>query len=119
MEIYVMKKKFVLVLALVLLVATTAAFAGDVNFSGRARAGYVFKFTDSGTAITAKYPTEAKINFVVADADGLWTITYKTIGASAVFGSNEKFGAIGNSERDRVSNQRNNRRHRLFCYRFV
>jgi len=93
MEIYVMKKKFVLVLALVLLVATTAAFAGDVNFSGRARAGYVFKFTDSGTAITAKYPTEAKINFVVADADGLWTITYKTIGASAVFGSNEKFGA--------------------------
>ncbi|MFA6891145.1 MAG: hypothetical protein WCQ66_03570, partial [Sphaerochaetaceae bacterium] len=85
-----MKKKFVLVLALVLMVATAAAFAGSVNFSGRVRAGYVFTFGSTNT-ITPKYNPEGKINFVVADSDGLWTITYKSVGDT--FGSNEKFGA--------------------------
>ena len=44
MEIYVMKKKFVLTLALVLMVAVTLTAATPLEVSGEAKAGYTFEF---------------------------------------------------------------------------
>jgi hypothetical protein len=83
MEIYVMKKKFVLVLALVLIVATTVAFAGDIKFSGRVRQGYTFTFQNvNGTASTSvaqKRPKEGKLAIKVSDADGLWTLSFADV----------------------------------------
>jgi hypothetical protein len=84
MEIYVMKKKFVLVLALVLIVATTVAFAGDIKFSGRVRQGYTFTFKNvNGTASTSVAPQktkEGKLAIKVSDADGLWTLSFGNVG---------------------------------------
>mgnify|MGYP001396224958 CR=1 FL=1 len=87
-----MKKKFVLVLALVLLVASTA-FAGDVKFSGRVRQGYVFRFYTNGDAakITSKRVKEGKLTFKVEDADGLWSLNFGDL--NGTLDSNDKLAA--------------------------
>ena len=88
-----MKKKFVLVLALVLLVASTA-FAGDVKFSGRVRQGYVLTFTNGSDAtITSQRAKEGKLALKVADADGLWALSFGGDLKETALDSNDKFGA--------------------------
>jgi len=80
-----MKKKFVLVLALVLIVATTAAFAGDIKFSGRVRQGYTFKFENANgstsTSVAQQREKEGKLAIKVSDADGLWALSFGDVGS--------------------------------------
>jgi hypothetical protein len=72
MEIYVMKKKFVLVLALVSLVAMSA-FAADktpVTVSGKARVGYKFTFQqDTATKIAAAKSPSVYLNNLSVSGD--------------------------------------------------
>jgi len=66
MEIYVMKKRFVLVLALILLVASASLFADPthVTVTGKARIGYKFTFTDGSNPASAS----AKTNIIYLDS---------------------------------------------------
>jgi hypothetical protein len=87
MEIYVMKKKFVLTLALVLMVAATLV-AAPIELSGSFKAGY--KWTKVGSAdgtITAVYPGpysgSTANQFGVIDSLGVssdfWSVSFDTI----------------------------------------
>lgn len=74
--------KKAIVLSAALLLAGAALFAADdkkpaVKFSGRIRVGYNFQFGDTDK-ITDKKNPEGRLNLGVADADGLWTITFDT-----------------------------------------
>lgn len=78
-----MKKRFVLVLALILLVASTA-FAADVKFTGGFKTGYNFVWDKDGNLTTSvsddsknSLGTEGWLYLKLADADGFWTLTYK------------------------------------------
>ncbi|MFA7119567.1 MAG: hypothetical protein WC159_12425 [Sphaerochaetaceae bacterium] len=79
-----MKKKFVLVLALVLLVAATVS-AADIKFTGSFKAGYAFTWKDGGFTATPKgidstlANEESYIYLKVADPDSMWTITLKAL----------------------------------------
>ena len=69
--------KKILTIALVAMLAATSLFAG-VNFSGRFRQGYTFKFADGKDAsITEWKSEEAKIVMKFADDDGVWSINIK------------------------------------------
>ncbi len=76
--------KKAIVLSTALLLAGAAAFAADVKFSGKFRAGYTFKFLDGDLTSTPKYNDgdgkyEERLNFHVTDADGLWDINIKAL----------------------------------------
>ena len=78
--------KKAIVLSAALLLAGAALFAADdkkpaVKFSGMARAGYVFTFEDGDMNSTAWHgkDKEARLNFHVADAEGLWDINIKDL----------------------------------------
>jgi hypothetical protein len=62
MEIYVMKKKFVLTLALVLMVAVTLTAAKPLEVSGSFKAGYKFTFDAAKTAPTVVKDHKATID---------------------------------------------------------
>jgi hypothetical protein len=61
MEIYVMKKKFVLTLALVLMVAVTLTAATPLEVSGSFKAGYKFTF-DKNTAVGVIDDSKVTVN---------------------------------------------------------
>jgi len=76
-----MKKRFVLVLALVLMVASVA-FAADVKFSGWGKFGYNFYFAQDHMGEADAYKrtskgAEGRVKFTLGDADGLWLLTVK------------------------------------------
>ncbi|HHT79762.1 MAG TPA: hypothetical protein GXZ69_00795, partial [Spirochaetales bacterium] len=77
-----MKKKFVLTLALVLMVAVTLTAAPlDVKVSGSFKAGYDFNFVSSGNTITplgGSAGDEAEVMGVFNVASDFWKITFKT-----------------------------------------
>lgn len=75
MEIYVMKKKFVLTLALVLMVAATLV-AAPLDVSGDFKAGYKLTFSPNG--IAALDATEAQANAVTVSGD-FWSMEFGTI----------------------------------------
>ena len=85
-----MKKKFVLVLALVLLVAATVS-AADIKFSGRVRQGCVFTFDGSSVSVASQRAKEGKFALKVADADGLWALSFADLKDS--LDSNDKLPA--------------------------
>jgi len=66
MEIYVMKKKFVLTLALVLMVAGTLVAATPIEVSGSFKAGYDFAFADTGNSTTPIQDHTANVTFEFA-----------------------------------------------------
>jgi len=79
-----MKKRFVLVLALILMVSATL-FAADekkapaVKFSGWGKFGYKFTFADdNGSAAEWKSP-EGRLNFHITDGEGMWDLTFKNL----------------------------------------
>ena len=74
-----MKKKFVLTLALVLMVAVTLTAAPlDVKVSGTFKAGYDFKFVSSGNTVApTASTTEAEVMGVFNVASDFWKITFK------------------------------------------
>jgi hypothetical protein len=77
MEIYVMKKKFVLTLALVLIVAATVV-AAPVELSGEFKAGYTFGFDPlsiSNEKLDGSYADAAEIS-VTGD---FWSVTFDAL----------------------------------------
>ena len=86
--------KKAIVLGAAMLLAGAAAFAADVKFSGKFRAGYTFTFEDGDMVSTPKYfdfankKYEGRLNFVVSDADGLWSLSIKSLSGS--LDSNDK-----------------------------
>ena len=100
--------KKAIVLGAAMLLAGAAAFAADekkgptFKFSGRARAGYVFTFSDANeedVLVTPKYGTysdktskrELKLQLHFGDADGLWDINVKS--GNADWDSDDKLKA--------------------------
>jgi hypothetical protein len=80
MEIYVMKKKFVLTLALVLMVAGTLVAATPLEVSGSFKAGYDYTFAATNSA-TAAYGNEANVTF--AFSGDFWDLE---IGGDVLYG---------------------------------
>ena len=80
--------KKILTILLVAILASATLFA--VDFSGRFRAGYEFKFKD-GVTVTPWKAKEAKLTFKVSDDAGIWTINIKDFQDS--LDSNDKLAA--------------------------
>jgi|GEM_PF-1290697 len=74
-----MKKRFVLVMALILLVASASVFA-DVKITGSFRAGYKFVWNNDNklavTAVKRATGAESRTYMNVADKDGIWSINF-------------------------------------------
>jgi hypothetical protein len=69
-----MKKKFVLTLALVLMVAASLMAATPLEVSGSFKAGYEFTFKDDGDKSVAKAGDQASIDAVVAFTGDFWKV---------------------------------------------
>jgi len=76
MEIYVMKKKFVLTLALVLMVAVTLSAATPLEVSGKVSAGYTFEFGDGATPSAVANSGKATVNATFKG--DVWTVALKS-----------------------------------------
>jgi hypothetical protein len=74
MEIYVMKKKFVLTLALVLVVAGTLVAATPIEVSGSFKTGYDFAFNPQ-SASQIENANEAEIETLVALTGDFWKVS--------------------------------------------
>jgi len=88
MEIYVMKKKFVLTLALVLMVAVTLSAATPLEVSGSFKAGYTFTFDSAKTPAKAEGDNKATIN--AAFAGDFWSLE---IGGNLQYGKDKALTA--------------------------
>jgi hypothetical protein len=77
MEIYVMKKKFVLTLALVLMVAASLMAATPLEVSGSFKAGYEFTFASAGNSIDAiENGDEAEVVTLLDFATDFWKVSF-------------------------------------------
>jgi len=81
MEIYVMKKKFVLTLALVLLVVVGLSAATPVTVSGEFKAGYTLTFASSATTVAVANDdgTNAAYASDFAVSADFWKLTYAVL----------------------------------------
>jgi hypothetical protein len=75
MEIYVMKKKFVLTLALVLMVAGTLVAATPIEVSGTFKSGYEFKFNPNGVTQTVNDTKEAELVTLLNFTGDFWKVS--------------------------------------------
>jgi hypothetical protein len=75
MEIYVMKKKFVLTLALVLMVAGTLVAATPIEVSGSFKSGYDFKFNPNGVTQTVNDVAEAELVTLLNFTGDFWKVS--------------------------------------------
>jgi len=75
-----MKKKFVLTLALVLMVAASLMAATPLEVSGTFKTGYDFKFAATNTSTQIENGNEAEVKTVVDFTGDFWKVSLATIG---------------------------------------